>query len=68
LKQLEDRGVAKLFFLAERSMNFANRGGSAVPEHAEYFEFGGCGLVGRLLHGRRTYYEDVRSVNKNLRT
>jgi hypothetical protein len=23
--------------------------------------------VRRLLHGKRTYYEDVRSVNENLR-
>ena len=68
LQELEDRGVAQLFFLAERFMNFANRGGSAVPEHAENFKFGGCGFVRRLLHGRRPYYEDVRSVNENLRT
>src|ERR1700686_5064887 len=67
LQEFQYRGVAEVSFLAERLVDFANRGGAAIPEHAENFELGGGGFVRRVLHGKRTYYEDVRSVTENLR-
>ena len=54
LQKLQDGGVAQVFFLMKRVVDFADGGRAACPEDLEDFEFGCCGLLKRFVfHGRR---------------
>ena len=52
LQKLEHSGVAEIFFLAERFVNFSDRLRSAAPEDAQDFKLRSGRFVGRLLHGK----------------
>jgi hypothetical protein len=67
LKKFEYAGVACGPFLLQRVVDLPDRGRAAGPENPEDFKLR-CGrFLRRSFHGKRPYYEGIRSVNENLR-
>ena len=68
LQEFQDAGVAQVLRLAQRLVNFAHRGGAARPQNTQNFQLCSGRLLWRRLHDDVPYYEDIRSVNENLRS